>query len=967
MNKADSICFQLKSLSLTGSVYLLKSKFKKAAVTLAALALATGVGAETCVDDFSSGGFTCSTWSIGDAQTEAGFSGTNQPNSLSITNDVLRFNKTGTLGRSTDYLMMEPNNTKLLPPYTVEFTVKDMTVFDEDEGYLVLRFHEDNGSGGNSTLYDWIQIGNWPGLGQYVGAGVDLPYVELLDGAATSVTVKVDVTTTGFSISCAPDGGAFLTPVSWTWQNPYTAGRGIGTYLGFTDELRTPGPITVDIDDLKVTQDDVETYPGPTGITASPHYSMKVKQNFADEYDSFVYKLDREYESYETDIGETNSWSTFSFSDEVTVSVEKLTGSTPTSVKILPSSYGITATLSGNTATFTLDRPRKLSVEFDDDQTHTMFVFADALETDVPDPESLSSPDVVFEPGTHSAASMTIASGEKILYFKPGVHDIGNMTIGATHDVNSHGQHVHTHDPITVYIAGGAYLKGRIKAKGQAGLTIRGRGVISAEDEAKHSSGPAEDYTAIHVEGADSLIEGVTLVESSLYQIVMYNLHYLPTNNVIRNVKMMGSWFGTDGPYVESGGLIEDCFVKVNDDGFKPYRGDTVIRDCVEWQMANGAAFQIGWNMPDVNSGHLIQNVDVIRLDHYVDQPANAVFAAVHGGDGDMIDYLFEDIRVENADWQLLNLTIDWNQFGGAATEAEVGVIEDLTFRNITVTGDLTEDSYINGLDANRKISDVKFQNLNINGNYIESASEGNITIGPYTDNITFEVGTFIKDTFYNDDFLDGDCWTELSDEWGGSDSVEVRDGAMRLLNTLSDPTSAAFTSAGWQPSDPVTMPFTIEYTVNVADSEFGYGGYTMAALIWDTTNSYGLSTDMKLVKETVAWHGQQPGFSTIVTEDQYTLYCPGLGLRIDELPSDGVETITVRQVITETDQKTYWGADDDDLTLVHTYTNSINPLLEFTPMLVGSNANVWNHNYFDLAIDEVSLTSEDWPHCGEY
>ena len=201
---------------------------------------------------------------------------------------------------------------------------------------------------------------------------------------------------------------------------------------------------------------------------------------------------------------------------------------------------------------------------------------------------------------------------------------------------------------------------------------------------------------------------------------------------------------------------------------------------------------------------------------------------------------------------------------------------------------------------------------------------------------------------------------------WGGADSVEVYGDQLHLINTLPDPEAECFTTSGWQTAEPITPPFTIEYTVNVADSDFGYGGYARASLIWDPVNHYGLPTDVNLVKETVDWHGQAEGLGDLIQEDQYMLYALGLGERAATMPSEGVETITIRQVIGESDQKTYWAADDGPFTLVHTYENYIGPTIAITPILVGSDCNVWNHNDFDLAIDRVSVSSEDPAPCDQ-
>ncbi len=666
----------------------------------------------------------------------------------------------------------------------------------------------------------------------------------------------------------------------------------------------------------------VVTYPGPEGVEESSHYAVTVQQGGA-AHSSFVYEVNRQQES---NASLTTSWTTFSFSGTVTVAVTRLDGAAIARCEVLPSSYDIVTEVSDNTCSFELDRPRKVSVELDRDTTHPMLVFADALETDVPDPDD---PDV--------------------LYFGPGTHDIGDTVLTS-------GQ--------TVYIAGGAVVYGRLQVGSpdamadERGITVRGRGILSGEG---YPHGSTNYDHLINFWGArETLIDGITLVQSPLYNILIYG-----ADSVVRDTKLISWWYSTDGIYVgNGGGLVEDCFVKVNDDAFKLYDSDTTVRDTVIWQLDNGAPFQMSWNMPTDNQGFVVQNIDIIRMEHRTDQINLAAVDAVHGGSGHMSGYLFEDIRIENADWRAFYLTLQRNDF--SPPDNEMGQISDVTFRNINVSGALSQPNEIFGWDAYHRVSDVTFQNLKINGNLITSAAEGNFQIdAATTDNIRFEIGTFITDSFYTDAFLKGeDCEARLSDVWADADSVEVYGEQMHLVNTLPDPDAECFTTSGWQPVEPVTPPFTIEYTVDVADSVFGYGGYARASLIWDETNLYGLATDVSLVKELVDWHGKVDGFEDLILEDQYVLYAPGLGLRMATMPSDGVETITIRQVIGENDQQTWWAADDGPFELVHTYDNIIGSSLAITPILVASDCNVWNHNGFDLAIDSVAVFSEDAAPC---
>lgn len=75
--------------------------------------------------------------------------------------------------------------------------------------------------------------------------------------------------------------------------------------------------------------------------------------------------------------------------------------------------------------TFRLERPRKISVEFDDDITHPLLVFADPLEENVP---SRGAPGVIyFGPGVHEiGAALDIPSNttENVTFVPPRAGDM---------------------------------------------------------------------------------------------------------------------------------------------------------------------------------------------------------------------------------------------------------------------------------------------------------------------------------------------------------------------------------------------------------------------------------------------------------------------------------------------------------------------------------------------------------------
>ncbi len=435
------------------------------------------------------------------------------------------------------------------------------------------------------------------------------------------------------------------------------------------------------------------TYPAPSSIEPSDQYSVVVSQNGVTK-DSFVYMSRAQWRSNRS---KTTSWTTFSFSGKVTVKVTRLSGHFK-SCRILPTSYRIKPKVKGNGIEFQLDKPRKVSVEFDDDITHPMLVFANPLEDNVPRPND-----------------------PNVIYFGPGVHDIGeSLSIDSG---------------TTVYLAGGAYVKGRIATNNADNITLRGRGILSGEDfEVKSGH-------LIRMRNADNiLIEGITLINSP-----HFNISLRGSDHIVRNVKMIGWYFSTDGVCTGYNGLVEDCFFKVNDDAVKLYVSNMLVQNCVIWQMEDGAPFQISWNMPSDNSGFHVRNIDVIRVEHEWDNRNEAVFDSIHGGRAHMSDYLFEDIRIENADWRLFYITIDKNEF--ADSSRGMGRISDIVFRNITADLPLRRPNTIKGWDKDHRVSNILFENLKINGKYVTSAEDGDLQIDPdTTHNIRFKVTAPSKD-----------------------------------------------------------------------------------------------------------------------------------------------------------------------------------------------------------------------------
>jgi hypothetical protein len=455
---------------------------------------------------------------------------------------------------------------------------------------------------------------------------------------------------------------------------------------------------------------ELTVYPAPAGISPSDQYAVTVRQGRTTR-SSFVYKVDAR--KRDTNVEEDTSWTSFSFAGRVSVSVRKLQGEA-TGCLVRPASARIRTRFADGVCSFTLTRPANVSVEFAPNTTnpvlHPMLVFANPPEADIP---PIDDPNV--------------------LYFGPGVHSVGAVQL---------------HSNQTVYVAGGAWVQAHFKGVGVHDVVIRGRGIVDGTfldkgngrdnrfqpglvDIDCHEPGevPHSPCSAT-ANSRNIVVEGVTFVNGP-----RFNVRVLGDHITVSNIKVMSWWFKTDCIWAGNVSLIEGNFCKVNDDTLKPMTGPSVIRHNVIWQLEDGSAFQLSYNLRYDQADFHIYDNDVIHDEHYPSpRPANArqaIFAALHAGPATMQRYLFEHIRIEDADWRLFNIRLENNNFYDPALG--YGQISDLIFRDITAQRTFREPNAIAGIEADHRVANVSLIDVYANGGCIRSAADGNLEIDPAT------------------------------------------------------------------------------------------------------------------------------------------------------------------------------------------------------------------------------------------
>lgn len=419
----------------------------------------------------------------------------------------------------------------------------------------------------------------------------------------------------------------------------------------------------------------------------------------------------------------------------------------PKSVVVRPLSAGIKAEIEGDMLRFQLPRPMNLSVEVDGGLDDPLFVFANP---------KLAPPD---------------KNDPKVRHYEAGkIHDAGEILLG---------------DGETLYLEGGAVVRGEVRARNARNVAVRGAGILDAGTRKRKIN------MLVLRECRDAVIENLILLDP-----LGWTMHLSASENIrVSNTRVIGWRANSDGLDIEHSSRVrvEGCFWRTNDDciaikaiyppGVKdvPFEEminpetlgghdvprveggvmeDIDIRNCVLWNDAGGQGFEIGFELRvDTIRGIAFRDSDIIHV------IGGGAFT-IHNGDRARIEnLLIENIRVENTD-RLVDFHVGlsiyshdcpppyrrsnpqrkappkqhlpaqannpYQWFVPAAEdlpryENNRGLVHDVVFRNVKVTKAPRDGSILHGYSGNRGISDVTFENLEIEGRLIRSAAEADL------------------------------------------------------------------------------------------------------------------------------------------------------------------------------------------------------------------------------------------------
>lgn len=424
----------------------------------------------------------------------------------------------------------------------------------------------------------------------------------------------------------------------------------------------------------------LEAYPAPAGAALNELFTVKVRlagQRWqplpaynikVDEVRALGHKQENAAMSY------------FSFDGQVEVAVQ-FNGGTVQSARIRPLSCDIPFIRKGNMLYFTLVRPRNLSIEINGDIFHNLHLFANPLEEEKIGP-----------------------ADKDVIYFGPGIHEIkGNV--------------LKVPSGKTVYLAGGAILKARVLFDSVQHARLTGRGMVE-----------------------QSIRGGVSIEKSSNISVSGIFCSQCFTGGsdsvTIRNVKSI-SYFGWgDGMNVVSSNnvLIDGVFNRNSDDCTTVYgtRGrftggcrNVTMQNATLWaDVAHPILIGTHGNTPHPDVLEDLQYLNLDILDHNEAQIDYQGCMSINAGDNNLVrNVRFEQIRVEDfRRGQLFNIRVFFNE--KYCTSPGRGV-ENVLFKDITYNGKHAATSVINGYNESRKVKNIVFDNLVINGVAISDNMKG--------------------------------------------------------------------------------------------------------------------------------------------------------------------------------------------------------------------------------------------------
>lgn len=436
----------------------------------------------------------------------------------------------------------------------------------------------------------------------------------------------------------------------------------------------------------------IRTYEPPAGKAFWSHlnddFTVRVRVPGGEWRDLYEYDV-----KVDLDRPQDASMVMFEMTGPVEVSVKKNNGDVRR-VQVRPDSAGVAARLVGNTAFFRLDRPTRLSIEFDGDRLHNLHLFAEQPEPALP------------------------AAGPRVIRFDPGVHVPPEGQTGFKIPSNT-----------TVVIAGGAVVQGVIDIRDAENVRVIGNGIIDRPER------------GILIERSRGVVvDGPTVIDPQHYTVLCGQ----SSDVEIRNVKSFSASSWSDGlDFMSCSNVgIDRVFMRNSDDVIAIYGGRWDYKgDARNYRVTNSILWadiahpiNIGGH-GSAGGSEVIEDIQFRNIDvlaHDEDDRMYQGVMAIGDADNNLVrNVLFDDVRIDDIEeGMLFNFRVLYNP---KYSHAPGRGIEGVTVRNVRFKGGDINRPVIAGFAADRRVRNITIDNVTVAGTRLKRSD---IDVGSFVDGL---------------------------------------------------------------------------------------------------------------------------------------------------------------------------------------------------------------------------------------
>ena len=455
------------------------------------------------------------------------------------------------------------------------------------------------------------------------------------------------------------------------------------------------------------------TYPAPKGAPLKHDYDVFIQPRGKKEWtkiDTYMAKVNApqpDGSHHQSEI----SYAFFDFTGDVFVRVICKTKKFQTA-RIRPDYRGTIANVQNDsTIQFLLFQPENVSIEFDGDITDNLLLFT-------------SKPTLTKEEAEKQARK----EKRNFIYYAPGLYEQDTVKVISN---------------TTVYLAGGTYFTGTFAIDDAENVSIYGRGVAR----------PSNGYEGCHVyRSKNVLIDGMIVNTCPVGGSDGVTLHD------VRSISHP-QWGDGLNVFASRNVLYDRVFCRNSDDctttyatrkGFSGNVRNIHMTNSTLWADVAHPIFiglhgnhEVGDSIEDL----CYDNIDIIC--HSEQQVDYQGCLAINCGDNNYVrNITFNNIRIEQIhQGALLQVKVSQNQ---KYCKAPGRGVENVTFRNIRYYGAVPQMSIITGYDEGRKVKNITFEGLKINGQTISDDMPGKSGWHATSDYVPIFVGSHVENLKFN-------------------------------------------------------------------------------------------------------------------------------------------------------------------------------------------------------------------------